>query len=90
MYNLQIKDIDEGLYREVKKAAAVENGSVSQQVVFMVRNYLAQRKDKQNAGTSAQTLLQLAGSWDDSRSSEEIVSAIRGSRRSSTKLSEGL
>ena len=90
MSNLQIKDIDEGLYQELKNAAADENRSVSQQVVFVIRNYLAQRKSRQNTETAAQTLLEMAGSWDDPRPAEEIVNEVKASRQSSRKLSEGL
>ena len=90
MSNLQIKDIDEGLYQELKKAAADENRSVSQQVVFVLRSYLAQRRKQQNAQTAAQTLLDMAGSWDDSRSAEEIIGEVKAGRKSSSKLSKGL
>ena len=90
MSNLQIKGIDDGLYRELKQLASDENRSVSQQVLYLIRTSLAQRKHRQCMDTSAQSLLSLAGSWEDSREAEEIVSEIRKARRSSHKLSEGL
>jgi hypothetical protein len=90
MSNLQIKGIDERLYQELKKQAADENRSVSQQVLFLIRNHLAQKRKAHGSETAAQTLLTLAGSWDDSRSAEEIVDDIKRSRRSSRKLYEGL
>ena len=89
MSNLQIKGIDERLYQELKQLAADENRSVSQQVLFLVRNHLAQNRRSPEAGTAAQTLLALAGSWEDSRPAEEIVRDLRSGRRSSRRLEAG-
>jgi len=44
MANLQIKGIDENLYAQIKKLAAAENRSVSQQIVFLAKEYLVKRK----------------------------------------------
>lgn len=90
MSNLQIKGIDERLYQQLKQLAADENRSVSQQVLFLIRNHLAQRRRTHGSETAAQTLLALSGSWDDSRSAEQIVIDIKSARRSSRKLSRGL
>jgi hypothetical protein len=90
MSNLQIKGIDERLYEALKKRAADENRSVSQQVLFLIRNHLAQSRGARQAVAGAQTMLALAGSWEDERPAEEIVADIKRSRRSSTKFSEGL
>ena len=89
MSNLQIKGIDESLYEELKKLAADENRSVSQQVLFLIRSSLAQRHRTRQGQTAAQVLLSLAGSWEDSRPAESILGEIKGARRSSRKLSEG-
>ena len=90
MSNLQIKGIDERLYNELKQLAANENRSVSQQVLFLIKNHLAQKRRGGKGDTAGQTLLELAGAWEDPRSAEQIVSDIKSSRRSSRKLSEGL
>ena len=89
MANLQIKGIDEGLYHQLKQLAADENRSVSQQVLFLIRNHLAQKRRKSEYPTAAQTLLSLSGSWDDARSAEQIILEIKSARRSSRKLSDG-
>jgi hypothetical protein len=89
MSNLQIKGIDEGLYNQLKQLAADENRSVSQQVLFLIRNHLARKRRNRESLTAAQTLLSLAGSWDDSRSADQIIQEIKGARRSSRKLSDG-
>ena len=81
MANLQIKGIDEQLYAELKRIAASENRSVSQQVLFLIKTYLARKHQLQTIKTSAEVLLELFGSWQDARESHEIVSDLRGSRK---------
>jgi plasmid stability protein len=89
MANLQIKNIDEDLYKEIKRAASAENRSVSQQVLTLIRDYLAKRNQVSKLKTPAQVLLELSGTWEDERSAEEIVRDIRKARRNSKKLSGG-
>ena len=90
MANLQIKGIQEELYAEIKKLAAAENRSVSQQVVFLLREYVATRKFIQAQKSPAQVLLALAGSWQDDRAAEKIIDEIRKARKNSVRLKEGL
>ena len=40
MANLQIKGIEDDLYHAIKKMAAAENRSVSQQILFLVKSYM--------------------------------------------------
>ena len=47
------------------------------------------RKKIQEKKTSAQVLLELSGSWDDERSSEEIIMGIKQGRKNSRKLEVG-
>ena len=89
MANLQIKGMNDILYERLKTIAASENRSVSQQVLFLVKSYLAKGKTIDEMRTSAQVLLELSGSWDDSRNSKEIIGEIRKGRKSSRKLNEG-
>lgn len=89
MANLQIKGIDDGLYAQLKSIAASENRSVSQQVLFLLKNYLAKKPRIQEIKTPAQVLLDLAGSWQDSRSSEQIVGDLKKARKRSKKLAKG-
>ena len=90
MSNLQIKGIDENLYQELKQLAADENRSVSQQVLFLIRNHLARKHTRHQTETAAQALMALAGSWEDSRTEEQIIQDIKSARRSSRKFKEGL
>lgn len=89
MANLQIKGIDDNLYKRLKAMAASENRSVSQQVLYLVKSYLAKGKKIDEKKTSAQILLELSGSWDDSRSSADIIEEIRKGRKNSRELEQG-
>ena len=90
MANLQIKGIDERLYQQLKQLAADENRSVSQQVLFLVRNHLARKRRTNESETAAQTMLTLSGSWEDPRTAEQIIRDVKCARRSSRKFSKGL
>ena len=89
MANLQIKGMDDNLYEHLKSMAASENRSISQQVLYLVKSYLAKGKKINEKKTSAEILLELSGSWDDLRSSEEIITEIKQGRRNSRKLEKG-
>jgi plasmid stability protein len=86
MSNLQIKGLDDRLYSELKKRAADENRSVSQYVVYLIRNHLTKERRMKSTDTPAQALLSLAGSWEDSRTAAQIVSELKNARRASHKL----
>ena len=89
MANLQIKGIDDGIYEELKRLAAAENRSVSQQTLFLIKDYLAKKQCVHALKTPVQALLELAGSWEGEESAEEIIAKIKKARRSSSKLTEG-
>jgi len=89
MANLQIKGIDDDIYAELKKLAAAENRSVSQQTLFLIKDYLAKKQRLGALKTPAQVFLDLAGSWEGEDSAEEIIAKIKKARKSSTKLKEG-
>ncbi len=88
MANLQIKGIDDAIYEELKKLAAAENRSVSQQTLLLIKDYLA-KKQVRALKTPVEILLELAGSWEGEESAEEIIVKIKKARRNSTKLKEG-
>ena len=89
MANLQIKGIQEELYKKLKEMAAFENRSVSQQVLFLIKEYLAKKEILRQKKTPAQILLELSGSWEDEKKSEEILSELKKARKDSTKLKKG-
>ena len=89
MANLQIKGIDDEIYANLKFMAASENRSVSQQVLFLVKAYLARKNHLQQIKTPAEVLLELSGSWEDPRQARELIEGLRNSRKNSEKLKEG-
>ena len=89
MANLQIKGIDSELYEELKKLAAEENRSVSQQTLFLIKDYLAKWQHVRQLKTPAQILLDLSGSWEDDQDAETIIARVKRVRKNSKKLKEG-
>jgi len=89
MSNFQIKGMDDKLYEELKRLASKEKRSVSQQAVFLFRDYLARKQYLRNAQTPAQVLLDLAGSWEDREDAEAVIGRIKKARKSSRKLRKG-
>ena len=89
MANLQIKGIDDGLYAQIKILAASENRSVSQQVLFLIKEHLSKKKRLGFIKTPAGILLELSGSWEDDRKPEDIVREIKHARKNSKKLKKG-
>jgi hypothetical protein len=89
MANLQIKGINDKLYDTIKKLAASENRSVSQEILFLVKEYVAKRKQTIAIKTPAQVLLDLSGSWIDNRPADTIIVEIKAARKNSRKLKKG-
>ena len=87
--NLQIKGIQDDLYQEIKKMAAAEGRHVSQQILFLVRDYLAKKGSVRATRTTAQVLLELSGSWEDRKDADQIIAEINHARKNSTKLAGG-
>jgi hypothetical protein len=88
MANLQIKGMNDEFYAQIKELACAENRSVSQQIVFMTKEYLAKKRQFQSTRTSAQNLLDLAGAWEDARPADEIIADLKQSRTKSTRVRE--
>ena len=89
MANLQIKGMDDDLYAQLKSLAVSENRSISQQVLYLLKLYLAKKHQLQGTRTPAQILLELAGSWEDDRPAEQIVKELKAKRKNSQKLRKG-
>jgi len=90
MANLQIKGIENRIYEEIKQMAADEGRSVSQQVLFLLKEHLANRHQTIKLKTPARTLLELSGSWVDDRDADSIILEIKRGRKSSRRLQKGL
>jgi len=78
---LQIKGIDDALYARLRRMAAADNRSISQEVLHLIKEHLARQEGQPVAATSARTLLALAGSWEDECGADEIAAGVRAARR---------
>ena len=90
MANLQIKGVDDALYEELKRLAAAENRSVSQQTLLLIKDYLAKKQRVAALKGPVEALLELAGSWEEEGTAEELIAKTKKARRSSARLREGL
>ncbi len=86
MATLQVRSIDDQLYNALGKRAAMENRSISQQVIVILKEHLSAPVRKNQNATTA--FLELAGSWQDEGSADRIASDIRKSRRPRTRGKE--
>ena len=81
---LQVRSMDDELYGALGRRAAMENRSISQEVISIIKAYLASPRTP----VPEDEVLTLAGSWDDTRSAAEIVEEIRA-ERSTTRFQGG-
>ena len=89
MANLQVKGMEDALYSQLKNLAQSENRSISQQVIFLLKRYLATKQELERTELPAKVLLELAGSWEDKRLPKEIVRELKAARKRSRKLMKG-
>jgi len=83
MATLQVKGMDDRLYEALAARAAGENRSISQQVVTIIRDFLARPGGPSRRST--EEFLALCGNWADDRPASEITAEIRRARRSSRR-----
>ena len=86
MANLQVKDIDDGLYESLRAMASSEKRSISQEVVHILEKYLS--SPEAFSGNPTEEFLKLSGSWDDDRNAEDIIGDIRKHRKNSRRFSK--
>ena len=80
---LQVRNMDDRLYETLGRRAAMENRSISQQVIEIIQRYLSTPNISDTACPD-DAMLSLIGSWEDNRSADEIIADIRNSRTKST------
>ncbi|MFC1585899.1 antitoxin [Fibrobacterota bacterium] len=78
MANLQVKSIDDQLYQALSRRARMDNRSISQEVIAIIKEFLSRPRNKHTNNTDE--FLNLAGSWKEKRSADEIIKDIRGAR----------
>jgi len=79
---LQVRNMDDGLYEALGRRAASENRSISQQVIEIIQRSLSMPPNQTKSADEA--VLELAGSWEDDRTADEIIADIRKSRTKNT------
>ncbi len=84
MATLQVRGINDSLYAALGSRAEMDNRSISQEVVMMIREFLARPGTAAEEATRA--FLELSGSWADGRSARDIADAIRKARRTSRRF----
>ena len=82
MANLHIKGMNDDFYAQIKALAGSENRSVSEQILFMIKEYLRRKQQFQALKMPAQVLLDLSGTWEDDRTAEEIIADLKQARKS--------
>ncbi|MBP5451197.1 MAG: antitoxin [Treponema sp.] len=84
MAMLQVRDMDDRLYDRLKFAAKLDNRSISQQVITILQEYFTSVPTKNKNAT--EEFLKLSGSWEDSRSTKDIIDDIYASRVNSKRF----
>jgi len=80
---LQVRDLDNRLYAVLKAVAKSENRSLSQQVISILEQYLA--NPAAYKGNPTREFITLCGAWEDDRSADEIIDALKNSRKNSER-----
>jgi len=75
---LQVRNMADDLYGALGRRAALDNRSISQEVIEIITEYLA--TPRKGGCSGDEEVLQMAGSWDDARDANDIVSELRQAR----------
>jgi len=79
--------MDNDLYKALGRRAAMQNRSISQEVIVSIQRHLAAPPDQTKSADEA--VLELAGSWKDDRTADEIIADIYKSRTKNTRRFKG-
>jgi len=86
MATLQVRDINDDVYKELKHRAKIKHRSLSQEVVHIIEDYLSQ--PNRDYKRQSELLLELAGSWEGSETASEILRIIRKGRQNSKRFTK--
>lgn len=86
MATLQVRSIDDDLYKALGRRAAMDNRSISQEVVAILKAFLSSPK-AQHANTTTD-FLSMCGTWVDEKSPDQIVRELRQSRTKNDRFEE--
>lgn len=81
---LQVRDVDDMLYQTLKDRAHQQHRSLSQEVVYIVEEYLS--RPPIDAKSQSEMFLQLSGAWQGPETVKQIITSIRRSRVKSRRF----
>lgn len=84
MATLQVRDLDDRLYRYLKTAAKLQNRSLSQEVITILENYV--NSTQQNLKNSTLEFLSMTGAWKDDKTADELLNELRDRRNQTTRF----
>ncbi len=84
MATLQVRDIDDRVYKELKERAKSKHRSLSQEVAHIIEEYLS--RPAGDFKKQSELLLELSGSWKGTETANEIIATMRKSRKSSKRF----
>ena len=85
MATLQVRAIDDKLYNILGKKAKMDNRSISQEVIVILKEHLSEPR-KCNASLSTEKFLDMCGTWKDSRDADVIIADIKKTRTKSNRF----
>jgi plasmid stability protein len=80
MPTVKLTNLDEQTYAALVLRAAQHARTVSEEVVSLLRDFLGEARPVKTPQEATEAILKLAGSWEDTRTAEEIIADIRASR----------
>ena len=83
---LQVRDIDNQLYEELRHRAELDHRTISQEVITIIEEYLS----KTNITSNNQTDEFLKLSWSSDETAFEIIQMIYKSRKKGKRFNNGL
>lgn len=79
MATLQVRSIDERFYRALGRRAELDHRSLSQEVIAILKDFLAS-PEKTSHARATEAFLELAGSWADARDADAMIAEMRKAR----------
>ena len=86
MATLQVKGIDNQIYETLRRRAEMDNRSISQEVISIIKEYLS-RPIKQTE-KATQEFLKLSGEWQSDQPTEKLIAEIRSQRKSNNSTKD--
>jgi len=86
MATLQVRSLDDNLYKALRLRASMDNRSISQEVIAIIKAHLSESQTSHQNATHA--FLEMCGTWSDERNAEEIAIEIRQARRTNNRFQE--